>query len=93
MELSPELIGGLVLALTGLLSGFSTMLNKRAKDQRDELDVLRRDYRHIREQLRLTDHWLYLMLRTLAQNGLDPPEPPRGLQMLGRSSDDDDGTD
>lgn len=89
MELSPELIGAFVLALTGILSGFGGILSKRSKDQRDELDQLRKDYRLIREQLRLTDKWLYTMMRLMAQNGLEPPKPPAGLQMLGAGGSDD----
>lgn len=88
MELSPELIGAFVLALTGILSGFGGILSKRSKDQRDELDQIRKDYRHLREQLRLTDQWLYTMIRTLDQSGIRCPEPPTGLQILGNLSHD-----
>lgn len=85
--MSPELIGALVIALTGLLSGFSGIISKRSKDQREELDQLRKDYRLIREQLRLTDQWLYVMMRTLDQSGIKTPDPPPGLQILGSAND------
>lgn len=83
MELSPELIGGLMLALTGLLSGLTTLMSKRSKDLKDERDRLRLEKRELRDTLILTDQWMFRMTRTLAQNGIEIPEPPEGLQTLG----------
>lgn len=80
MTLSPELIGALVIAFTGLLSGVSGIFSKRTRDQRDELDQIREDYQHSRQQLRLADQWIGEMVRIMDQRGISIPEPPRGLR-------------
>jgi hypothetical protein len=77
---SPELIGALVIAFTGLLSGVTGILSKRSKDKSEELDTLRRDYKFVREQLRLSDQWLFKIVRVCDQNGITLPPPPDGLQ-------------
>lgn len=77
--MTPELIGALVLAVTGLLTGLTGLLSKRSKDQREELEQLRADYRHLRQQLRLADQWIYRMTRAMDQNGIDAPPAPEGL--------------
>lgn len=66
MEMSPELIGGLMLALTGLLSGLTTLMSKRSKDLKDDRDRLRTENRELRQTLILTDTWMFRMTRTLA---------------------------
>ena len=91
--MSPELIGGLVLALTGLLTGISGILTKRAREQREELEQMRSDFRHIRQQLRYADMWIYRMTRAMDQNGVPVPPAPDGLIISpssGVSSDNDD---
>jgi chromosome condensin MukBEF ATPase and DNA-binding subunit MukB len=80
MELSPELIGALVIAFTSLLSGLTAIMSKRQRDQRDELDSLREDYKAIRVQLRLADQWIFAITRVLDQRGIPVPPPPSGLQ-------------
>lgn len=85
--MSPELIGALVIAVTGLISGITGILTKRSKDQRTELDLLRKDYRDLREQLRFADQWIYAMTRKLDQNGIESPPAPKGLQVHGGSND------
>jgi hypothetical protein len=80
MELSPELIGAAVIAFTGLLSGLTTIMSKRQRDQRDELDALREDYKAIRVQLRLADQWIFSITRILDQRGIPVPPPPSGLK-------------
>lgn len=80
MELSPELIGAAVIAFTGLLSGLTAILSKRQRDQRDELDALREDYKAIRVQLRLADQWIFAITRVMDQRGIPVPPPPLGLQ-------------
>lgn len=80
MTLSPELIGALVIALTGLLSGLTGVLSKRSRDQRDELDQLRGDYQHSRGQLRLADQWIGEIVRVMDQRGIPIPPPPIGLR-------------
>jgi hypothetical protein len=77
---SPELIGALVIAFTGLLSGVTGILSKRSKDKSEELETLRKDYRFVREQLRLSDQWLFKIVRVCDQNGIALPPPPDGLQ-------------
>lgn len=79
MTLSPELIGALVIAFTGLLSGVSGILSRRQKDQRDEIDQLRDDYATVRTQVRLADQWIYQLVRALDQRGMPVPPPPDGL--------------
>jgi hypothetical protein len=80
MQLTPELIGALVIAFTGLLSGISGIISKRTRDQRDELDQLREDYQHARQQLRLADQWIGEIVRVMDQRGAPIPDPPRGLR-------------
>lgn len=80
MILSPELIGALVIAVTGLLGGLTGILSKRSRDQRDELDTLRDDYKIVRKQLRLADQWIYSITRVMDQRGVPMPPPPEGLQ-------------
>lgn len=80
MTLSPELIGALVIAFTGLLSGLTGIMSKRSRDQRDELDNLREDYKTVRVQLRLADQWIYAMTRIMDQKGIEVPPAPDGLQ-------------
>lgn len=77
--MSPELIGGLVLAVTGFLTGITGILSKQARQQREELDQLREDYRVLRKQLRLADQWMFLMTRAMDQNGVEVPPAPEGL--------------
>lgn len=79
--MSPELIGALVLAVTGLLTGITGVLSKRSTDQRKELDQLRSDYRHLRQQLRYADQWIFRLTRVLDQNGIEVPPSPEGLQI------------
>jgi hypothetical protein len=79
MTLSPELIGALVIAFTGLLSGISGILSRRQKDARDELDTLRADYATVRRQVRLADQWIYQLVRALDQRGIPVPPAPEGL--------------
>jgi hypothetical protein len=79
MTLSPELIGALVIAFTGLLSGLTGIMSKRSKDQRDELDQLRIDYQSVRRQLRLADQWIYALVRAMDQRGVPVPPSPEGL--------------
>lgn len=80
MELSPELIGALVIAFTGLLSGLTGIMSKRQRDQRDELEALRADYKSLRVQLRLADQWIFAITRVMDQRGVPIPPPPAGLQ-------------
>jgi septation ring formation regulator EzrA len=80
MELSPELIGALVIAFTSLLSGLTAIMSKRQRDQRDELDSLREDYKALRVQLRLADQWIFAITRAMDQRGIPVPSPPSGLQ-------------
>jgi hypothetical protein len=78
---SPELIGGLVLAITGLIASISSILSKRSEDRREELDQLRNDYRMVRQQLRYADQWIFRLSRCLDQNGIEAPKPPDGLEL------------
>lgn len=87
MELSPELIGGLVTGIIGLITGIAGLMSKRSRDQRNELDELRKERTVLRDQLVLTDRWLFNMKRALAQHGIDTPEAPQGLQTLERRND------
>lgn len=80
MELSPELIGAAVIAFTSLLSGLTAIISKRQRDQKDELDALREDYKAIRVQLRLADQWIFSITRIMDQRGIPVPSPPSGLQ-------------
>jgi hypothetical protein len=77
---SPELIGALVIALTGLLSGLTGVLSKRSKDRSEELEQMRKDYAFSRTQLRLADQWIFAIVRVCDQNGIQIPPPPDGLQ-------------
>lgn len=79
--MTPELIGALVVAVTGLIGGITGILSKRSEDQRRELEQMRRDYRYVRQQLRYADQWIFLLTRSLDQNGVQAPEPPKGLEM------------
>lgn len=90
MELSPELIGALVIALTGLLTGVTGIMSKKSREQREELDELRQERNVLRDQLVSADRWLFEMKRKLAQHGLDTPEAPTGLQTLERRNDKSD---
>lgn len=88
MELSPELIGGLVTGIIGLITGLAGLMSKRSRELRDELEELRKERTVLRDQLVLTDRWLFTMKRSLAQNGFDVPEAPQGLQTLEKKRDD-----
>lgn len=79
--MSPELIGALVVAVTGLIGGITGILSKRSEDQRKELEQMRKDYWYVRQQLRYADQWIFRLTRALDQNGIMAPDPPRGLEM------------
>lgn len=79
--MTPELIGALVIAVTGLIGGITGILSKRSEDQRKELEQMRKDYRYVRQQLRFADQWIFLLTRALDRNGIEAPEPPKGLEM------------
>lgn len=87
MELSPELIGGLVTALIGLLTGVAGFMQKRSGEQRAELKEIREERNLLRDQLVRADRWIFLMKRALAQHGIDSPEAPEGLQTLEKRDD------
>lgn len=89
LTLSPEVIGGLMLALTGLLSGLASLFSKRSRDLKDDRDRLLEENRELRRTLLLTDTWMFTMSRTLAQNGFKVPDPPKGLSTLGVVSNDE----
>ena len=87
MELSPELIGGLVTGLIGLITGIAGLMSKRSREQREELQELREERRVLRDQLVLADRWIFSMKRALAQHGINSPEAPDGLQTLEKRND------
>lgn len=87
--MSPELIGALVVAVTGLIGGITGVLSKRSDDQRRELDQLRKDFKSVRQQLRYADQWIFRLTRALDQNGITTPNPPQGLEMA--ESEEGDG--
>lgn len=76
-----------MVAATGLLTGLTAYFNKRSQAQREELDQLRKDYRHLRQQLRLADQWTFKMIRALDQRGITVPEAPEGLVIAPGSVD------
>lgn len=80
MELTPELVAGLVTAIIGVLTALSGWLGKRDHRKQEELRKLSSDYADLREQLLLMDQWMYGMSRALGQNGIDIPDPPDGLR-------------
>lgn len=80
MQVSPELMSAVVAVVVAILSTLAGWLNKRERSRATELKQLQEEFADLREQILLSDAWLFLMTRALAQNGLQVPEPPEGLR-------------
>lgn len=88
--MTPEVIGALLAAATGLMIGLTQYFNKRSQSQRDELERVRNENVQLRQQLRLADQWIFKMTRFMDQNGLEGPSAPKGLLITSGDADDGD---
>lgn len=80
MQLSPELIAAFIASITALLTALAGWIGKREQRKAEELKKVTQDYADLREQILLSDQWMFQMTRTLSQNGIPIPEPPSGLR-------------
>lgn len=80
MTLSPELIAAFIGAITTLLTAVAGWVGRRERQKAEELKKVTEDYADLREQILLSDSWMFSMTRALSQNGIPIPEPPSGLR-------------